>query len=1167
MIQDYYLYFITRNESLERETNDLYDLSELLEVICEFQFKFNNKKQLSVKDFLSLIIWTHDYYLVLNELLYCVEYFKLEDIFKKKNIFQEILKKKNNVDIEDNNKEEIIGIKMGMEFILSVLNDKCVEEPVYISKIIEIIPTMYNIEQKYNINSKEIYFLIEIKYIYLLIQKLNIKNYENELRQILKQKLIPCRYLYRINYEREELYNALILSLIQLIKKEDDKKNEKYRYIIKILLQEYKKCVKDNKILDILMKILEKNKSLLKVSHLLFHEILSQYFDGTEIILDKITNYNTNDYFLKLISKQSGSIYIEQILLEVFESKFNAHFMSYTNEINNTIKYEDITNEQAEIILKGKNLDNFKKCIEMLEDKNIRESNQRFLPNIVYCAYIKSYFYQFISYVFKKAQPIDLKDIVNSLTEGNNEEFKSKERKVMEIYSFRILLNHLNKDFNNFKNYNFNGKGLTYKNSFKNNDTFDDQIPKIIEFCGRTIEDFINSRQETPLEKEEEQNFYINSFLSIKIVSFAINQNNISIDNNQYKEIWDYFSEHLISKKIYLTYNNNDIYLNYYLVDIVIKELRNKLSNNTLGLGSFQNDQDLTHLNNKTLGIIIYILRFCLHSYTIQGGYLKDGKTEKYFYSKIIDSNTSEDINNFISNCFIPGRLNQNAGIQRVDLNTLILNKEENKNNILNEEPKMEEISILMMRFIFYSHLFFRSLLGKMDDNTFNNSYSVTDGYTCLRTLIYIWDKLNSNNIIPGNETNKVEIFLNRVNKEIVKQYKLCKDFNNKDNVKIFEESFNKYIIKCRNEYEYFRLIYVDKTMKAIIQENNFPLSYEKEDYPFMKYFVLISNPNIEDLKQKVVSNIENQKLFLTDNVLNFDEKLKGENYDNFIKNNENNKNYLILSNLFSLSPKMYNNSNINFIQQNKKIIRRYKKHFKDYNNKKISELNNAINSFTNNLISLSMKFMGKYINKLKKKNYYLYKSIRRPKLPQKSFNNESIIFDINKISKYKSYPHLFSKYIYKDIFMEEKDKTSEFLDLEIKINYNKYKEFDIDLEAFEDELNSIILPNKRLFYDSDYNNKIIYSFDTFRGKNNNLLNNFIIKYQDYIEEINCEEKIKQIMNEPNNEINEIYIRKIDSILMNNVLEYLNNEELNTFNKIIIAQFKNSKIEINKRIF
>ena len=84
------------------------------------------------------------------------------------------------------------------------------------------------------------------------------------------------------------------------------------------------------------MKILE-NKSLLKVSQLLFHEILSQYFNGTEIIFDKITNYNTDDYFLKLICTYSNSLYLEQILLEVFESKFNAHFMTETNEINTTI--------------------------------------------------------------------------------------------------------------------------------------------------------------------------------------------------------------------------------------------------------------------------------------------------------------------------------------------------------------------------------------------------------------------------------------------------------------------------------------------------------------------------------------------------------------------------------------------------------------------------------------------------------------------------------------------------------------------------------------------------------------------------------------------------------------------------------------------------------------
>ena len=62
---------------------------------------------------------------------------------------------------------------------------------------------------------------------------------------------------------------------------------------------------------------------------------------------------------------------MEQILLEVFESKFNAHFMSYTNEINNTIKYENLTDEKVNEILKGKNLETFKKCIELLEDQNI----------------------------------------------------------------------------------------------------------------------------------------------------------------------------------------------------------------------------------------------------------------------------------------------------------------------------------------------------------------------------------------------------------------------------------------------------------------------------------------------------------------------------------------------------------------------------------------------------------------------------------------------------------------------------------------------------------------------------------------------------------------------------------------------------------------------------
>ena len=94
-----------------------------------------------------------------------------------------------------------------------------------------------------------------------------------------------------------------------------------------------------------------------------------------------------------LIGSFSNNEQIEQILLEVFESKFNSHYISYTNEINKTI-------------------------------------SNYVLPNIVYCAYIKSYLYQFISYIFKKAKGlIDLSDITKSLTYGNDNQLKSKKEK------------------------------------------------------------------------------------------------------------------------------------------------------------------------------------------------------------------------------------------------------------------------------------------------------------------------------------------------------------------------------------------------------------------------------------------------------------------------------------------------------------------------------------------------------------------------------------------------------------------------------------------------------------------------------------------------------------------------------------------------------------------
>ena len=684
-----------------------------------------------------------------------------------------------------------------MEIILGVFNDLCLDfhDNSLTKNILEIIPTMYHINEKYKLNCKELYFLLQIKYtlkIYYSLNKGKGMNDEN-----IFTKFLNCLKKYRNLYKDKNInnnsYDDLIRPFKSHISKNDKKQN---RCLIKILIQEYKKRLTDDKILDILLNILKENEQLMKSSQLLFHEILSQYFDGTEINIDKISDYNTKDHFLKIIGSFSNNEYIEQILLEVFESKFNAHFMSYTNEINKTINYENISDEKANEILKGKNLELFKKCIDLLEDQNIRFSNERFLPNIVYCAYIKSYLYQFISYVYKKSENlIDLSDVTKSLTDGNDNEFKTKERKVMEIYSFRILLEYLNNDYNAFKSFAFEKKYLTYKNSFKDKDSFDEQIPKIIEFCGRTIEDFIKIKGDTPLEPIDYQNFYSNTFLSIKIVCGAINGQGISIDANGYKKIWDYFSSILndkVNKFFNIKYNHNDMFMNYFLSDILIKNLSSKISNNEFKLGSFKNDLNLEHLNNKTLSMIIYIIRFCLHSYSVSGEIKNDGK-ENYFYSKLIDYNSKDDITNIISDNYIPGRMidGKNKGIKRLSLKEFCLLDFENKDNIINEEPKIELISIVMLRFLFYSHLFVANLLGKISDSTFNSNYSITEEYTCLRMLISLWNTLHSEKLIPGNETNKVQIFLNRVNKEIAECYSKCEDFTNIENVYKFERHFN----------------------------------------------------------------------------------------------------------------------------------------------------------------------------------------------------------------------------------------------------------------------------------------------------------------------------------------------------------------------------------------
>ena len=194
IINDYYLYFITRNNSLESRTKDLSQLIKIFEEICNMKFNYQkkNEKDLNTKDFLELLIWSNIYNLELNEFLYCIQYFKEIKLFEKTNIYNEVLKTikiydkenlengekdKNNINQINAKIEDKYVLKKFMSILITIFNEKCLQNPKYIKKARDIMPSMYNLNERKKLCCKELYTFIEICSIYdaLEMKKLIMK--------------------------------------------------------------------------------------------------------------------------------------------------------------------------------------------------------------------------------------------------------------------------------------------------------------------------------------------------------------------------------------------------------------------------------------------------------------------------------------------------------------------------------------------------------------------------------------------------------------------------------------------------------------------------------------------------------------------------------------------------------------------------------------------------------------------------------------------------------------------------------------------------------------------------------------------------------------------------------------------------------------------------------
>ena len=112
-------------------------------------------------------------------------------------------------------KSELLGIKKGMEIILGVFNDLCLDfhDNSLTKNILEIIPTMYRINEKYKLNCKELYFLLQIKYTLKIYYSLNKDKGMND--ENIFTKFLNCLKKYRNLYKDKNINNNSYDDLIR----------------------------------------------------------------------------------------------------------------------------------------------------------------------------------------------------------------------------------------------------------------------------------------------------------------------------------------------------------------------------------------------------------------------------------------------------------------------------------------------------------------------------------------------------------------------------------------------------------------------------------------------------------------------------------------------------------------------------------------------------------------------------------------------------------------------------------------------------------------------------------------------------------------------------------------------------------------------------------------
>ena len=436
---------------------------------------------------------------------------------------------------------------------------------------------------------------------------------------------------------------------------------------------------------------------------------------------------------------------------------------------------------------------------------------------------------------------------------------------------------------------------------------------------------------------------------------------------------------------------------------------------------------------------------------------------------------------------------------------------------------KLSHIGYRLLNFVLYSHIFYSNCLNFISND--NMKKYVCDGMTCIKMLEVNWNLLKEG--LQSKSIQIIQVFMNLIFNKLCEKLKNCKIIKTIQEREKFEEEIEKLLEESYKEYEEYSKNYLEinqealqldkHNMKALMLENNEIKSYDEENYPFYKYFLMTTYPSkdsfINELKKILQYEIKYPLLssYINDdidriNILkylpDFNEfvNLMIDNYSYKITREEASKTKLKDEDIYKNNPQKF----LDKFKKFKNIWIKLKPYATKYGCRdEMPQIdldeNTTLAHFLNDngeickgmyiaaayqyFIETQNDFLNKLIEPLKQNGilHHFVKNLEKTIDVQKAKKNEALNFD--------KANEVFMEVIFdnckRNIFKEDNS-----------INYMNYKQYIYDFDAVEKILGEIILPGKTRFNGHENLKFVTYSFEGFRGNKTSVLSDFSGKYK-----------------------------------------------------------------------